>query len=159
MVKERKQPNGYNQRCRVSKWWTFKIVVFGRSVVFFFAGFSLRIFGLLWGVLIWGLKRSLWFVQRLIDQRRYRSLILVRLKLGNLIMTDGYYNSKKTDDICEDICGEVLVFAFSFWLFCDVVFEFVICFGAFRLRGLLNFKLTEKMCFLLFQYFFFFFLL
>lgn len=29
-------------------------------------------------------------------------------------MADGYYNSKKTDDICEDVCGQVLGFLINF---------------------------------------------
>lgn len=24
-------------------------------------------------------------------------------------MSDGYYSSKKTDDVCDDVCGEVLL--------------------------------------------------
>lgn len=27
----------------------------------------------------------------------------------------GYYSSKKTDDICEDVCGEVIIIWFSFF--------------------------------------------
>jgi hypothetical protein len=34
-----------------------------------------------------------------------------------LIMSDGYYSSKKTDDICEDVCGQVLLFLFLFSFF------------------------------------------
>lgn len=32
-------------------------------------------------------------------------------------MTDGYYSSKKTDDICEDVCGQVLFYFLSIFFF------------------------------------------
>lgn len=37
-------------------------------------------------------------------------------------MTDGYYSSKKTDDICEDVCGQVLLIFLSIYLFFLKVF-------------------------------------
>lgn len=49
-------------------------------------------------------------------------------------MTDGYYSSKKTDDICEDVCGQVL-FIFFIYLFiffesfpCGVLLVLIYCF-------------------------------
>lgn len=30
-------------------------------------------------------------------------------------MSEGYYNSKKTDDICDDVCGQVPFFSFLFF--------------------------------------------
>lgn len=49
-------------------------------------------------------------------------------------MTDGYYSSKKTDDICEDVCGQVL-FYFFIYLFiffesfpCGVLLVLIYCF-------------------------------
>lgn len=29
-------------------------------------------------------------------------------------MSDGYYSSKKTDDICDDVCGQVIFHIFLF---------------------------------------------
>lgn len=31
-------------------------------------------------------------------------------------MSDGYYNSKKTDDIFDDVCGQVLLFNNCFFI-------------------------------------------
>lgn len=37
-------------------------------------------------------------------------------------MSDGYYSSKKTDDICEDVCGQVLLFSLIFFGFFIILF-------------------------------------
>lgn len=48
-------------------------------------------------------------------------------------MTDGYYSSKKTDDICEDVCGQVLFYFLSIYFFfksfpCGVLLVLIYCF-------------------------------
>lgn len=42
-------------------------------------------------------------------------------------MTDGYYSSKKTDDICEDVCGQVLFIFFESFP-CGVLLVLIYCF-------------------------------
>lgn len=38
-------------------------------------------------------------------------------------MSDGYYSSKKTDDVCDDVCGEVLL-SFSSEIFGSGSFQY-----------------------------------
>ena len=48
------------------------------------------------------------FDNLLLDQKNYREKSFNFLVCQLKIMSDGYsYSSKKTDDICEDVCAQV----------------------------------------------------
>lgn len=70
------------------------------------------------GYLVWGTNRFRG-VKNIIRILSSISLYLSAVK----IMSDGYYNSKKTDDICDDVCGQVCLISILFLIF-EITFLF-----------------------------------
>ena len=83
------------------------------------------------GILIWAVDLCLDNLKIYVNIRENRgkrrincafcswfSFVFEFSRRGLFIMSDGYYSSKKTDDICEDIYGHVLLFfnVLGFWL-------------------------------------------
>lgn len=69
--------------------------------------------------LVWGINRF----RGVKNIRRRRILYLSVVLSAVKIMSDGYYNSKKTDDICDDVCGQVCFISILFKIF-EITFLF-----------------------------------
>lgn len=102
----------------------FKDSTFFYFLLFFFAKFWFCFQNLAFLLLIyfsfsfWGLmrkRRSGWFKEEgvlaglLGISLFFIAILVLRFwgEVGDWIMSDGYYSSKKTDDICDQVCGEV----------------------------------------------------